>query len=80
MVPTSLPDRLRTVMVAPAMIAVLFAMTSELEVFPSSMKIGATNGIGSISVCVAGTLPLCVPIGPAGNHFVLVGVLAGCDC
>jgi len=33
MVPTSLPDRLRTVMVAPAMIAVLFAMTSELEVF-----------------------------------------------
>ena len=55
--------------VAPALIAELFAMTRELEFLASSKKMGATCGMGSISVCVAGVLVVCSPTGLAGNHF-----------
>jgi hypothetical protein len=65
-VPTSLPERLRTVIVAPAPMAVLLAMTSELEVCPSSMKMGATRGLGSISVRGVRPTVLCASMEVAG--------------
>jgi len=65
-VPTSLPERLRTVIVAPALMAVLLAITSELEVCPSSMKMGATRGIGSISVRGVRPTVLCASMEAAG--------------
>jgi hypothetical protein len=46
--------------------AVLLAMTSELEVCPSSMKMGATRGIGSISVRGVRPTVLCASMEVAG--------------